>query len=213
MLDVGMRFGRDRRSRSRSKRSARSYATDISTRGAGRGRAERPPARRAGRVRLLRPMPRALRDRTIDVMVSNPPYVPGDRSAGFQREVRDYEPHVALFAGPTGFEIYERLVADARRVLAPGRLAGHGTRLQFGRAGARNAPSRMERDRSRTRSGRIAPRAGGPASAMTHRRFAFSISRSASGAMSKLDRLRERYTTKPITRTAATISHSRMRLT
>jgi release factor glutamine methyltransferase len=31
--------------------------------------------------------------------------------------VRDYEPHVALFAGPTGLEIYERLIADAARVL------------------------------------------------------------------------------------------------
>jgi release factor glutamine methyltransferase len=34
--------------------------------------------------------------------------------------VRDHEPEVALFAGPTGFEIYERLVADAARVLCPG---------------------------------------------------------------------------------------------
>jgi release factor glutamine methyltransferase len=37
-----------------------------------------------------------------------------------QREVRDWEPHVALFAGETGFEIYDRIVADAPRVLAPG---------------------------------------------------------------------------------------------
>jgi release factor glutamine methyltransferase len=43
----------------------------------------------------------------------------GDR-AGWQREVRDFEPEVALFAGPTGFEIYEKLVADAARVLRPG---------------------------------------------------------------------------------------------
>jgi release factor glutamine methyltransferase len=57
---------------------------------------------------------------SVDMIVSNPPYVPlGDR-AGLQREVRDYEPEVALFAGPTGFEIYEKLVADAARVLRPG---------------------------------------------------------------------------------------------
>jgi len=37
-----------------------------------------------------------------------------------QREVRDWEPHVALFAGETGFEIYGRIVADAPRVLGPG---------------------------------------------------------------------------------------------
>lgn len=57
---------------------------------------------------------------SVDMVASNPPYVPlGDR-AGLQREVRDYEPEVALFAGPTGFEIYEKLVADAARALRPG---------------------------------------------------------------------------------------------
>jgi release factor glutamine methyltransferase len=39
---------------------------------------------------------------------------------GLQREVRDWEPHLALFAGPTGLEIYERLIEQARRVLRPG---------------------------------------------------------------------------------------------
>ena len=34
--------------------------------------------------------------------------------------MRDWEPHVALFAGETGFEIYDRIVADAPRVLRPG---------------------------------------------------------------------------------------------
>jgi release factor glutamine methyltransferase len=62
----------------------------------------------------------AIRDASIDAMVCNPPYVPlGDRT-GLQREVRDYEPEVALFAGPTGFEIYERMVTEAPRVLRAG---------------------------------------------------------------------------------------------
>jgi len=59
-------------------------------------------------------------DRSIDVLVSNPPYVPRGDECGLQREVRDFEPHVALFAGPTGLEIYQRLIVDARRVLKPG---------------------------------------------------------------------------------------------
>src|SRR2546423_2289700 len=59
----------------------------------------------------------AVADHAIDLLASNPPYVPlGDR-AGLQREVRDYEPEIALFAGPTGFEIYQRLIEDAGRVL------------------------------------------------------------------------------------------------
>ncbi|HYL39555.1 MAG TPA: peptide chain release factor N(5)-glutamine methyltransferase [Bryobacteraceae bacterium] len=59
-------------------------------------------------------------DRRIGVLVSNPPYVPNTDQSGLQREVREHEPHVALFAGPTGLEIYQRLIIEARRVLRPG---------------------------------------------------------------------------------------------
>src|SRR5262249_49176181 len=38
----------------------------------------------------------AIAARTIDLVVSNPPYVPLSDAAGLQREVRDYEPPVAL---------------------------------------------------------------------------------------------------------------------
>jgi release factor glutamine methyltransferase len=62
----------------------------------------------------------AIADRSIDVLVSNPPYVPSAEFAALAREVRDHEPHVALTSGPTGFEIYERLIAGAPRVLRPG---------------------------------------------------------------------------------------------
>jgi release factor glutamine methyltransferase len=57
---------------------------------------------------------------SMDLLVSNPPYVPLAQREGLQREVRDFEPHVALFAGQTGFELYDRIVADAPRVLRPG---------------------------------------------------------------------------------------------
>jgi release factor glutamine methyltransferase len=59
-------------------------------------------------------------DRSLDMVVSNPPYVSNADRDGLQREVRDWEPRVALFAGPTGLEMYERLVAEADRVLRPG---------------------------------------------------------------------------------------------
>ncbi len=62
----------------------------------------------------------AIADRSIDLIVSNPPYVPLEDREGLQREVRDWEPHVALFGGRGGFEIYERIARDARRVLRPG---------------------------------------------------------------------------------------------
>jgi release factor glutamine methyltransferase len=62
----------------------------------------------------------AIAPASMDLIVSNPPYVPNTEREGLQREVRDWEPHVALFAGATGFELYGRLVADAPRVLRPG---------------------------------------------------------------------------------------------
>jgi release factor glutamine methyltransferase len=57
---------------------------------------------------------------SVDLVVSNPPYVPVNQREGLQREVRDWEPAVALFAGESGFEIYDRIVADAPRVLRRG---------------------------------------------------------------------------------------------
>jgi len=61
-----------------------------------------------------------VRPGSIDLLVSNPPYVPGADSANMQTEVRDWEPHVALFAGESGLEIYERLVAQASLSVRPG---------------------------------------------------------------------------------------------
>jgi release factor glutamine methyltransferase len=57
---------------------------------------------------------------SVDLVVSNPPYVPVNQREGLQREVRDWEPAVALFAGESGFEVYDRIVADAPRVLRRG---------------------------------------------------------------------------------------------
>ena len=62
----------------------------------------------------------ALAPASLQMLVSNPPYIAlGDR-CGLQREVRDFEPALALFGGERGDEVYMRLIADARRVLRPG---------------------------------------------------------------------------------------------
>ena len=58
-------------------------------------------------------------DASLDLVVSNPPYVPLAERAHMQREVRDFEPHVALFAGESGLELYERIVEGAARALRP----------------------------------------------------------------------------------------------
>lgn len=62
----------------------------------------------------------ALRERSVDLLASNPPYVPDGDIATLQREVRDYEPRLALAGGPSGNEIYARLIAESRHVLKPG---------------------------------------------------------------------------------------------
>ncbi len=62
----------------------------------------------------------AISAESMDLIVSNPPYVPLTQREGLQREVRDFEPPAALFAGQAGFELYDRIVADAPRVLKPG---------------------------------------------------------------------------------------------
>ena len=99
--------------------SAQVYATDIST-------AALQIARENAR-RLLAPVSflaadlvSCFADATFDLVASNPPYVPKTDHPALQREVRDYEPEVALFGGPTGLGIYERLIPEARRVLRPG---------------------------------------------------------------------------------------------
>ncbi len=53
----------------------------------------------------------------FDAVVSNPPYV-ADAEV-LERQVSDYEPHSALYAGPTGLEVYERLIPQVRKVLKP----------------------------------------------------------------------------------------------
>jgi release factor glutamine methyltransferase len=98
---------------------ARVFGTDISE-GALRVAAEN--ARRlAPHVRLCRcDLLAAIADGVADLVVCNPPYVPHSAAAGLQREIRDFEPPEAVFAGPEGMEFYARLLPEAARVLRPG---------------------------------------------------------------------------------------------
>jgi len=58
--------------------------------------------------------------REFDLIVSNPPYVAREEAAALQREVRDHEPPAALFGGPTGVELYSRLIEEAGDLLRSG---------------------------------------------------------------------------------------------
>lgn len=75
----------------------------------------------AGRIRWLQCdlLSRVLQEK-FDAVVSNPPYIADVERMSLGAEVRDHEPSTALFAGPTGLEVYERLIPQAAQVLAPG---------------------------------------------------------------------------------------------
>lgn len=62
-----------------------------------------------------------LPDEHFDIVVSNPPYVGESEHDKVQLEVRKFEPHVAVFGGEEGLDIYRRLIPQAQRVLRPGR--------------------------------------------------------------------------------------------
>lgn len=56
----------------------------------------------------------------FDFVVSNPPYVGESEQDHVQLEVRKFEPRNAVFAGPTGIEVIERLIPEAESTLKPG---------------------------------------------------------------------------------------------
>jgi release factor glutamine methyltransferase len=73
------------------------------------------------RVQLLQAdLLEAVAPASIDLLVSNPPYVPGADAANMQVEVREWEPPVALFAADDGFMIYRRLISAAEIAVKPG---------------------------------------------------------------------------------------------
>jgi release factor glutamine methyltransferase len=64
--------------------------------------------------------PVAISPGSFDLIVSNPPYVAQHEAGTLAREVREHEPHAALFGGPLGVEMYERLIQQAGELLRSG---------------------------------------------------------------------------------------------
>jgi len=74
----------------------------------------------------------------IDIIVSNPPYVQAGDLSTLQPEVRDYEPEMALIAGPGGTEIAKRIIQ-----IAPEYLKKNGTLIMEMGLGQADALTRM----------------------------------------------------------------------
>lgn len=69
-------------------------------------------------------VPSLLSDRTgtVDLLVSNPPYIPD--GADLDPEVIDHDPAAALFGGPDGMAVIVPIIALAARLLRPGGKLG-----------------------------------------------------------------------------------------
>ena len=59
-------------------------------------------------------------EESFDVIVSNPPYVALRDREELQREVKDFEPEMALFAGEDGLEVIKKILKSVGDHLVPG---------------------------------------------------------------------------------------------
>lgn len=50
---------------------------------------------------------------TFDAIVSNPPYIPDHDIKDLDKDVKDYEPRLALSGGGDGFSVFDRILAGA----------------------------------------------------------------------------------------------------
>lgn len=85
---------------------------------------------------VLRPL-----DGRVDLIVSNPPYVPDSAASALPVDVIQYEPHAALFGGTDGFDVMRELLAEGHSHLAAG---GHLV-IEFG-FGQRDQMIQLARD-------------------------------------------------------------------
>ena len=123
IVDVGTGSGAIALALAKELPTAEIYATDISPAALEVARANAARHELSSRIEfrvgdLLNGFPSSY----FDIVVSNPPYVGDSEEDSVQLEVRKFEPRNAVFAGPTGIEVIERLIAQAHAALVPGGL-------------------------------------------------------------------------------------------
>jgi release factor glutamine methyltransferase len=97
------------------------HATDISSVALELARANARRHQLDSRIRFFEAdLLAGLENNSFDFVVSNPPYVGESEEDQVQMEVRKFEPRNAVFAGPTGTEVIERLIPQAHAALKPG---------------------------------------------------------------------------------------------
>ena len=100
---------------------AEMHATDISSEALEIARANAARHQLESRVHFHQgDLLQRLGQNRFDCVVSNPPYVGESEEDQVQLEVRKFEPRHAVFAGPTGLEVIQRLIPQAHDALKPG---------------------------------------------------------------------------------------------
>ena len=69
---------------------------------------------------LFRPFPLREGREPFDLIVSNPPYVSRSDISGLDREVKDFEPTIALDGGVDGLDFYQSMIPEASDFLKDG---------------------------------------------------------------------------------------------
>lgn len=59
-------------------------------------------------------------DGTVDLVISNPPYIPLEAWESVEQQVRDFDPELALFSGQDGLDAMHVVARVAARLLKPG---------------------------------------------------------------------------------------------
>jgi release factor glutamine methyltransferase len=99
------------------------YATDISEPALQIARRNAARHDLSDRIQFLRSnLLESLPSLLFDLIVSNPPYIGRREAATLPIDVREHEPHAALFGGEEGYELYGALISQAGLHLKPGGL-------------------------------------------------------------------------------------------
>lgn len=61
----------------------------------------------------------SLSDRKFDLIVSNPPYIKSEEILNLQKEVKDFEPSMALDGGESGLDFYKIIAENVKQYLNP----------------------------------------------------------------------------------------------
>jgi release factor glutamine methyltransferase len=113
VLDIGTGSGCIALAIARHQATAQLTATDISGEALALARKNAEILGLSARIRFVQgDLFEPVRELKFDLIASNPPYVSADELPRLMKEVRDFEPRLALDGGPDGLEFYRRLIDE-----------------------------------------------------------------------------------------------------